>query len=109
MTANLINGKSISINRPTLAAIMAVLGIISFTVGWFSSHNVFRYDLQILTQSVMELKLSNQHIEERAQILSKIVIDDRLAIYNRLVSIESDVRYTKQDVSELKLVIVPKR
>ncbi len=109
MIANLTNGKSISINRPTLAAIVAILGIISFAVGWFSSHNVFRYDLLSAAQSVVELKLSNQHLEERVTMLTKIVIDDRLAVYNRLVNIEADVRYTKQDVSEIKLIIIPKR
>ncbi len=101
--------ETITINKPSLAAVVALIGIIAFAGGWYSSYNGFSSDIATMHRLISDLKMTNGEVRTRIDTNTALDNENRLVMSNKLVGIEADVRYMKQDLSEIKLILVPKK
>ena len=101
--------SSFRMSLPTLGAISSILGVIIFCGGWIFGYMTFKADMRAISDSVVVLVNQNNALQNRINIMSQSVTDDRQTLTNRLTVLETDVKYFSQGVTELKIAVVPKR
>lgn len=83
--------STLSVNLPTVAAISSVLGLLVYAIGFVSGYMVY-------TRSIGDLLAENTNMQKHIT-----------SIETRVTEMQGDIKYTRQDIAELKLAVVPRR
>lgn len=95
--------QTIRFTLPTLGMISSFLGAVVFMMGWIFGYMTFKSDINLITSQMADLKLQAGSIGMRLNELSEVVGRDREGLSNRMISLESEVKFISQGVAELKL------
>jgi hypothetical protein len=104
------NGRAaIKVTLPTLGALSAIAGVLLFLFGMASGYQIFKTDMLVVNTQLADLRAASQMAQERMNMMSRTLADDRERDANRLTILESESKYISQGIAELKLALVPKR
>jgi len=104
------NGRSIRVSLPTLGALSAVTGVTLYLFGMVSGYQLFKGDIQNLTQQITYMREVNAQNGERVNSMQRAAAEDRTRFADRLTALEIELKHVTQGIAELKLsTSVPRR
>jgi site-specific recombinase len=104
------NGRSIRVSLPTLGALSAITGVTLYLFGMVSGYQIFKSDIQNLTQQITYLRDGNSQNAERVNAMQRAAAEDRTRFADRLTALEIELKHVTQGIAELKLsTSVPRR
>ena len=104
------NGRSIRVSLPTLGALSAVTGVVLYLFGIVSGYQIFKSELQTVSQQLTYVRDVNSQNAERVNSMQRSAAEDRTRFADRLTALEIEMKHITQGLAELKLATsVPRR
>jgi len=105
------HGKHVTLSLPSAGYLGIVASTVIFITGWVAGYITFKSDMRTIVDineiNILNLTKANESLNVRvASLIQESTVSSQV-LQNRIIVIESDIKYLKETITEIRNVTVP--